>query len=612
MDSQADHLAVDFSLIDKSREKHPRAEGNYSRNEFISSESETLKDRLPPSLKGISLEGFRAIIYYAGGRSKITKGVDLLRNWRYFYLIFASWLYLTIFLGLIGSIISRCPNWRENEVFCGAAGQVLVWFGMLLLVFLFGGFYEKFLHVPPRREDHEPGCDEVWCPWFFPWVYSKPKTTDFIKRSHVLPFTSTRQCAYIDILQKESNADELVGPATVFVSHTYSSLFLDAFDAIEEWEKQNPRADGSPHFYYFDLFINSQHGNPVVPFHELRDTFGMGVQSTKQVLLLITDLDIKQPIALSRSWCIFEIATALEKGIPFDVIMPPVDEERINKAFRYGEYGFDYIKNRLSIIDVEKAEAREAKDQENIHRVIKEDMSGFLAVNQLVISAMRKWITERGVKFLQKSNSDKNYSLSLFIDGQVIKLLQDECRFKEAENVCRDSLQILSSIRSDQVVLDSMKSYAGANPHDYPYHKGIIGSRLKEMGNDAFFNKETIDRTLLLSKMLAYQQKNEEAAAASRDATRLELRAILESCRKVRDEFHPETLSAMHNLADVETTDNISERIDLFKTALQGRRKYFGDIHPETLSTLRNLKKLLEAEGRSDEILLIWPNGKVI
>jgi hypothetical protein len=513
------------------------------------------------------------------------------------------------FLWFTGSTISKCPNSRENQAFCGA-GQV-GWIGVISLPFLLFLFYAKCLHTPTRRRDHEPDCDEVCCPWFFPWVYSKPKTTDFIKRNHVLPFTSTRQCAYIDILQKESDADELVGPATVFVSHTYSSLFLDAFDAIEEWEKQNPRADGSPHFYYFDLFINSQHGSPVVPFHELRDTFGKGVQSTKQVLLLITDLDITQPIALSRSWCIFEIATALEKGIPFDVIMPPVDEERINEAFRYGENGFDYIKNRLSIIDVEKAEAREAKDQENIHRVIKEDMSGFLAVNQLVISAMRKWITERGVKFLQKSNSEKNYSLSLFIDRQVIKLLQDECRFQEAENVCRDSLQILSSIRSDQMVLDSMKNIVG-NLSDYPYHKAIIATRLKEMGKDAFLNKETMDRTLLLSKMLAYQQKNEEAAAASRDATRLERRAILESCRKVRDEFHPETLSAMHNLADVETTDNISERIDLFKTALQGRRKYFGDVHPETLSTLRNLKKLLEAEGRSDEILLIWPNGKVI
>jgi hypothetical protein len=98
MDSQADHLAVDFSLITKSQEKHPLVEENYSRNESISSELETLNDRLPPSLKGISLHGFRAIIYYAGGRSKITKGADLPRNWRYFYQIFATWLSFTFFL----------------------------------------------------------------------------------------------------------------------------------------------------------------------------------------------------------------------------------------------------------------------------------------------------------------------------------------------------------------------------------------------------------------------------------------------------------------------------------------------------------------------------------
>lgn len=603
-DRLLDHQTLDFSLMEKSREK-------VSLVNSVPSESMALDARSPTvrgDLMGISVFGFEVIIDLAGGRDKLTKGVDIIRNWRHLYPFVAHWIFWPHFFYMSIMTIIKCRNWRENPDFCseGQNQWLLVVFLPMIPVLI----YERSCISFIRRSDHEPGCCEQCLPCFFPWVYSSPKTTDFLKMNHVIPFTSSRQSSYIDLFRKSSNAHEAIGPATVFVSHAYSCLFLDAFDAIAEWEKKNPRADGSPHYFYFDLFVNSQHGGESIPFEDLREKFAKGVQSTEQFLLFLTDIDIKQPAALSRSWCIFEIATAIDKGIKFDVIMSPFDEYKIKKAFLTDD--FDEIYNRLSDIDAEKAQAREARDQENIQRVIQEDMKGFLAVNQLVISAMRKWITDQGVVIFKSIvSTEGDFSIDLlFIEDRVIKLLQDQGRFSEAEDICRNSLLYLSRMRSKMSTLNKeIDNIEGQHLREnkqvwkYEYRNKM------RKGFDAFFNQEIVDRTLLLSKILAYQQKNDEAEAASHDATRIERRAILATSVKTRGEFHPETLTAMHNLADIDTTDNISERIDLYKKTLRGRRKALNDSHPDTLLTLRNLSSLLESVGRVDELQLIWPQA---
>ena len=95
--------------------------------------------------------------------------------------------------------------------------------------------------------------------------------------------------------------------------------------------------------------------------------------------------------------------------------------------------------------------------------------------------------------------------------------------------------------------------------------------------------------------MLKYQQRDEEAAKVSRDATRIERQSALDTSLHKRGEIHPETLTALHNLAEIEAIDNPSESVEHYKKALEGRQKILGDSQPDTKMTSQNLNNLLES-----------------
>ena len=230
------------------------------------------------------------------------------------------------------------------------------------------------------------------------------KTTAWVKHNVVLPLTAEAKVAFADSLRAGAGAGSgggggadadaaaaLVGDATVFLSHAYDYFFLDAVDAAAAWEAGAPRAGGGPHFFYFDLAVVNQHGqSAVVPFEVLKREFGRSVARVAHVIFL---LDYDAPVSLERAWCVFEAATALASGARFEVVMPP----RCAAAFAAAlERDFASLVRKTCAVDVARAAAREPADRENIFRVIREDLGGFLRVNQLVVGALRDWMASAG------------------------------------------------------------------------------------------------------------------------------------------------------------------------------------------------------------------------
>lgn len=144
-------------------------------------------------------------------------------------------------------------------------------------------------------------------------------TTGDVKTTFVLPATASDRCAYVDIIVAGIDIDgtALVAPATAFVSHAYFYPFLDVVDAIGAWEAARP--PGCPcTYFYFDLLVVNQHGqSAVVPFETLRDEFGGGVTAAGRTLLVLDE----GATAMERLWCVFEVATTTELGVPLEVIM---------------------------------------------------------------------------------------------------------------------------------------------------------------------------------------------------------------------------------------------------------------------------------------------------
>lgn len=261
------------------------------------------------------------------------------------------------------------------------------------------------------------------------------KTTDWIKAHAIFPLTSVsapclpvcatpRECeasfwvhaqespprhapgcggSYADVLMKRPDSAALVGQATVFVSHAYGYLFLDAVDAIASWEARNPRAGGEPHFFYFDLLVVNQHGSTmVVPFDMLRDEFGSGVRAVGHTLFL---LSWSKPVSLCRAWCIFEAAVTLECGATFECILPPGDEVAFAAAL---VHDLGSAAHKLTdVVDARASVAAQDADKANIDALIVNALGGHEKVDKMVVSAMRSWMLTSGAARLARMTPDE-------------------------------------------------------------------------------------------------------------------------------------------------------------------------------------------------------------
>lgn len=237
------------------------------------------------------------------------------------------------------------------------------------------------------------------------------KSTEWLKQNVVLPATASDAIPYIELLRARPNGASLVGPATQFLSHAYTMPFLYAVDAAAAWAARNARADGSPHFFYFDLFVVNQHSQDKgVKPEVLWEEFAGGVRSVGHTLLLLT---YDNPVPLKRSWCLAEIVTGVGDGTPFEVVMPPAEEQKLSSAL---VGNFDSIVRRLCAVDLAEAHAWHGdeclvggvckqvasgeirvcnNDYGFVNSQVKRGM-GFEEANKRVVGRMREWLARAG------------------------------------------------------------------------------------------------------------------------------------------------------------------------------------------------------------------------
>jgi len=345
------------------------------------------------------------------------------------------------------------------------------------------------------------------------------------------------------------------GRANVFISHAYDYSFIKVVDAVRAWEARQPAGSG-PFFYYFDLLVVNQHGQgAVVPFEVLRDEFGGGVRGIGRTLLF---LDWHAPIALQRAWCVFEIFTSLDVAAEFQVIMAPADEASFEAAL---VDDCASLVQKTCLIDAEAAAAREPCDLANIQAVIRGREGGFLAVNQLIVGALKEWMVATGTRALERiTDLDERATGSLVLN--LACLLQDQGRLAEAG----------------------------------PYFEFALEGRRRLLGPQHLATLACADA---LAMLLLDQGRLSEAEVM--------FAASLENFRAVRGDAHPDTLGAMHNVARVmHDLGRLPEAETLLVQCLAGKRAVLGPLDPSTLGSISNLAILYIDRGdlKSAEPLL--------
>ena len=283
------------------------------------------------------------------------------------------------------------------------------------------------------------------------------RTTASVKNA-VLRMTGDTASSVCALLRaRDGFSSGLIGVATVFVSHAYDAPFLDVIDAISAWEANAVDALGGgptagaafaglssssaaarggnsrPHIYFFDLFVINLHGMPpLIPFESLRTDFIGGIRSINNTLLV---LDASAPGALSRLWCLFEIAATLAAGGRFDVVLPP----RTSADFTATVLNdFEGLVRRMSVIDSERAAAHDLNDASNLARTIGEEMGGFSRVNDLVRGGVRDWLTRAGRNVLRAM--EENARPTSALQKAITLLLLERGARDEAEPLLRSTL----------------------------------------------------------------------------------------------------------------------------------------------------------------------------
>ena len=75
---------------------------------------------------------------------------------------------------------------------------------------------------------------------------------------------------------------------------------------MEQHAKEHPGA-----YFWFDLYINNQHGTESVPQEWWSTTFKQSIKSIGSVLLVMSPWN--NPTPLTRAWCLWEIMCALDQ-----------------------------------------------------------------------------------------------------------------------------------------------------------------------------------------------------------------------------------------------------------------------------------------------------------
>eukprot|EP00401_Gymnodinium_catenatum_P006983 CAMPEP_0117468992 /NCGR_PEP_ID=MMETSP0784-20121206/6463_1 /TAXON_ID=39447 /ORGANISM="" /LENGTH=547 /DNA_ID=CAMNT_0005263021 /DNA_START=9 /DNA_END=1649 /DNA_ORIENTATION=- len=216
------------------------------------------------------------------------------------------------------------------------------------------------------------------------------------------PRDSEVGCAYVDAV-----SDDSAGIATAMLSYTWGYGIGDIVDALVQHCAHEQLAPDATYIWMCCFCINQhrvrarQAAGKVVPFDDFKAAFGSRVQSIGVVLALMAPWE--QPTYLTRVWCIYEMATAIELGrnvCRVHILMPTEEKKRLTtalidltKSSRQGENertGPARIFDALANVRVQDGQASVPGDRDSILQLIAGGI-GHEAVNREVASYLKSW-----------------------------------------------------------------------------------------------------------------------------------------------------------------------------------------------------------------------------
>ncbi|OQR84336.1 mbre TPR repeat protein [Achlya hypogyna] len=254
------------------------------------------------------------------------------------------------------------------------------------------------------------------------------KTSAQVCFEYVVPYTKSSGLSLVDHVRLRTTDAESVQPATWYISHAWSYVFLETLDSLESFF-----AGGPEPVVWFCVFNNNQHEAASYPFEWWQTTFQSSLAAIGNVVMIMHPW--KNPATLTRSWCIFEVYVAITVGATFDVALASNQEDQFLDDMVEDISAFHSM---LATVSSERAQATVPSDKINIDSVIKAEV-GFLGLDRLVFDTIKTWM-------LARLEQRVELAASLVEKAKYMKALAEFqgllTHFTVAESLANEALQL--------------------------------------------------------------------------------------------------------------------------------------------------------------------------
>jgi tetratricopeptide (TPR) repeat protein len=449
------------------------------------------------------------------------------------------------------------------------------------------------------------------------------KQTSEVSEVILKPRTKGARVAYVELLKDEHvGGFPAVAEATCFVSHAWSTDFLDLCECTITWAKT--RGDDEVPYVWLDVFAVNQH-QAAMPPQWWDTTFRNAVGALGHTLLVLTPWD--KPVAVSRVWCLWEILCTVDQGCELTVLMPEREKRSFVEALKSS---LDDVQQKVAAVDAEHAQAFDAEDRRRIFAEIRKLDRGFLDINNKVKDRLRQWTFEAGMSVLDEMPAANRATSELILS--LAEYTRKLSQYELSEKLYREAVEGRRQQLGDQDPgtlsaiggIGYLLEYQGKNAEAEPFlvealegRRHALGNRhaatlqsMNDLGNlylgdQKFAEAEALYKEALEGRCAIYDANNYDVLQTNNNLGRLYTKMgqyqlaepfvarALEGRRATLGSGHATTLYTMTRLAELRAKmDDREGAAQLYNEALPLQSKLLGDHHADTLSTKMHLGEL--------------------
>ncbi|CAK4692052.1 hypothetical protein AeMF1_017039 [Aphanomyces euteiches] len=223
-------------------------------------------------------------------------------------------------------------------------------------------------------------------------------TTVDVCTRFLMPYTAATKLSLVEHVHQQPDGHLYAKPATWFVSHAWSYLYLDVVDALDDFFQENDMDDSVA--VWFCTFCNNQHEivNKTYDFDHWFGIFRSSLRSVGNVVMVMSPWN--NPMTLTRTWCVFEVYTSIVENARFEIAMGRSQKEAFLQDIQ-DERAFTHM---LSAIQSEKSQTTIPSDRDNIFKLI-HDEDGFSKLDRMVFD-----LQEERLKTLAERSDWSDYA----------------------------------------------------------------------------------------------------------------------------------------------------------------------------------------------------------